>query len=152
MVESKEISFMEFTGISKIKKRKLFVQAITCKDYAQKYRDFTGKTIANNTTLAIIGDAVLSMALTFTQFKSNNRVDVNHVTNYNQKIERNSNLRKIGENQNIMSIFFATNEDKKGRGVATAYEAIIAYIYLSYGLTTTLDIVKKRIIEVSVDE
>lgn len=145
-LESRKIAFMKFSGVTKIHKEKLFIQAITCKDFANKYFNETGKELPNNESLAIIGDAVITASLTHLRIKENKKIFKGTVTELNQKIENNDYLSKKGFEHQIIDFLFTTPEGYKKRGVATAYEAVIAYIFLAYGFNKVTRLIKQRLI------
>ena len=57
-IKTKEKAFLDFTGLIEINNKELFKQAMTCADFAQKYKEASKQTILNNQSIAIIGDAV----------------------------------------------------------------------------------------------
>ncbi len=145
-IELKEKAFLDFTGLSVIKNRELFKQAMTCVDFAQKYEDITKKIVLNNKSIAIIGDAVLTLALTLIAFENDKAIKPEKVAIFNQPKEKNEYLGIIGKEQNIINMIFASNEDYVVGGIATAYEAIIAFVFMEYGIKAVQKFVEKNIL------
>jgi dsRNA-specific ribonuclease len=142
----KEQAFLDFTELSMIKNRELFKQAMTCVDFAQKYKDATKETVLNNKSIAIIGDAVLTLALSLIAFENDKAIKPEKVTMFNQPNEKNKYLGIIGKEQNIINMIFASNEEYIDGGIATAYEAIIAFVFMEYGIKAVQKFVEKNIL------
>lgn len=102
--------------------------AISCSAYAKEE-----KTISQD-SLAILGDHIIKLLLSSSQFHSNNNIikkDLHRYVDYNGQ---NKKLETIAKRLAIDSILLQTNTDLRGnKKRATSLEAIFGAIFLSNG-------------------
>ena len=135
-MEDKVDLLFEFIGF-KIKEEYARI-AITCSNYAEE-----NHTISQD-ALAIVGDHVIKLMITSSEFIKDNTVSKKYLTDKYQEIESNCSLQKIGVNNNIKSFLFHLNTDLNGnKKLATSIEAIIGAIYLSEGIEKTKSFMTK---------
>lgn len=125
--EDKIAELYEFIGF-KIRKD-LAKIAITCSSYANE------KNEINQDALALVGDHVVKVLLTSSQFLKDNTISKKKLNNMYQEIETNKNLESIGKRLNIKEFLIFTNKELDGnKKLATSLEAIIGAVYLSEGI------------------
>ncbi|MFA7376944.1 MAG: ribonuclease III domain-containing protein [Acholeplasmataceae bacterium] len=135
-MEDKVDLLFEFIGF-KIKEEYARI-AITCSNYAEE-----NHTISQD-ALAIVGDHVIKLMITSSEFMKNNQIIKKDLTKKYQEIESNNRLQNIGEDKNIKSFLFHLNTDLNGnKKLATSIEAIIGAIYLSEGIEKTKEFMTK---------
>jgi dsRNA-specific ribonuclease len=131
----------------KFKNKKLALQAITCSDFASKYRDVTKISIESQDALATFGDTVLKMIIAKHLLIKEKCNDSGKLTIIKSNLENNKSLNKIGIDKNMKDFLLYNDKELDGdKKYATSLEAIIGAIYLSNGIKDTKQFVSEYIL------
>jgi ribonuclease-3 len=128
------MNFKDYT----FKKPELLIRALNTKDFAEKYEQATGETIAHNLPMRTLGDAVLSLILADYYFNQPNATQ-DSINKGMERIESEVPLSKIAKEWGIPNQLKASqNEIKTGnhltqRFLSESLEAVIAAIFLDAG-------------------
>lgn len=126
-IEDKIAKLYDFIGFKV--RMDLAIISITCSGYANEHKK------VSQDALAVVGDHVLKMLLTSSEFLKDFYISKKQLTDKYQFLETNKNLESIGDEHNVKEFLLYLNTDLDGnKKLATAIEAIIGAIYLSEGI------------------
>lgn len=143
--EKKFLNLVSDIGISEIKNKDIFIQAITFTSY---YNENNKKHVlfGENRVIALIGDCILKSVLSIQMYDSDRYIKSGKLTSDKSKMERNQKLNGIGAKLELKEMFLHSNTDMDNDGIARGVEAIIGYIHMSYGIQKASKFIKSYII------